>query len=118
MDNNYKKNTSFEQRKNESERILNKYPDRIPIICEQSNNSKLQKLTKSKFLVPKDLTAGQFAYVIRKKIKLNQEQAIFLFINNTLPPTASMIGNLYNEHKDVDGFLYVVFSEEAVFGGN
>jgi hypothetical protein len=30
---------------------------------------------------------GQFVYVIRKRIKLSPEKAIFIFINNILPPT-------------------------------
>jgi len=116
MDSNYKNTTSFEQRKSESERIRSKYPDRIPIICEQKKNGKLNNLTKYKFLVPNDLTAGQFAYVIRKKIKLAPEHAIFLFVNNTLPPTAMLMSNLYEEHKDPCGFLFITYSEESVFG--
>ena len=37
--------------------------------------------------MPADLTVGQFVYVIRKRIKLSPEKAIFIFINNILPPT-------------------------------
>lgn len=37
--------------------------------------------------MPGDLTAGQFVYVVRKRIKLSAEKAIFVFVNNTLPPT-------------------------------
>lgn len=40
-----------------------------------------------RYLVPADLTVGQFVYVIRKRIKLPPEKAIFVFINNYLPPT-------------------------------
>ena len=40
-----------------------------------------------RYLVPADLTVGQFVYVIRKRIKLSSEKAIFIFIKNTLPPT-------------------------------
>ena len=116
MDNTYKNTTSFEERKSESERILSKYPDRIPIICEQKKNGKLNNLNKYKFLVPRDLTAGQFAYVIRKKIKLAPEQAIFLFVNNILPPTAMLMSNLYEDQKDEDGFLFISYSAESVFG--
>eukprot|EP00494_Astrolonche_serrata_P022400 UN22657 len=44
-----------------------------------------------RFLVPADLTVGQFVYVIRKRIKLQPEQAIFLFVNTTVPPTGRLI---------------------------
>jgi hypothetical protein len=39
--------------------------------------------------VPSDLTVGQFVYVIRKRIKLSPEKAIFIFTNNALPPTGA-----------------------------
>lgn len=40
-----------------------------------------------RYLVPADLTVGQFVYVIRKRIKLSPEKAIFIFVKNVLPPT-------------------------------
>ena len=35
------------------------------------------------------------------------EKAIFIFVNEELPPTAALMSAIYNEHKDEDGFLYV-----------
>jgi len=66
--------------------------------------------------VPVDLTVGQFVYVIRKRIKLPSEKAIFIFVNDILPPTAALISTIYEEHKDEDGFLYVLYSGENTFG--
>ncbi len=40
-----------------------------------------------RYLVPADLTVGQFVYVIRKRIKVSPEKAIFMFVKNVLPPT-------------------------------
>lgn len=40
-----------------------------------------------RYLVPSDLTVGQFVYVIRKRIKVSPEKAIFMFVRNVLPPT-------------------------------
>jgi len=37
--------------------------------------------------VPADLSVGQFTYVIRKRIRLPPEKAIFIFVNNYIPPT-------------------------------
>jgi GABA(A) receptor-associated protein len=108
---------SFEKRKGESNRILKKYPDRIPIIVQRvESNTSIPDINKKKYLVPNDLTVGQFVYVIRKRIKLAPEQAIFVYVNNTLPPTASLVSQLYNQQKDDDGFLYVQFSGENTFG--
>lgn len=36
--------------------------------------------------MPADLSVGQFIYVIRKRIRLPPEKAIFIFINNYIPP--------------------------------
>ncbi len=106
----------FEKRKEESNRILSKYPDRIPIICEKHLQSNINDLIKKKFLVPNNLTIGQFIFILRKRMTISSEQAMFLFINDILPPIGSTIGPLYNEHKNNDGFLYILYSGESVFG--
>jgi hypothetical protein len=48
-----------------------------------------------------DLTVGQFVYVIRKRIKLAPEKAIFIFVDEVLPPTAALMSAIYEEHKYV-----------------
>merc|ERR1712054_670162 len=53
---------------------------------------------------------GQFIYVIRKRIKLPPERAIFIFVNNVIPPTAHLMSTIYEEQKDEDGFLYITYS--------
>uniref|UniRef100_A0A6N2N0R3 Autophagy-related protein n=1 Tax=Salix viminalis TaxID=40686 RepID=A0A6N2N0R3_SALVM len=70
----------------------------------------------SGYLVPADLTVGQFVYVVRKRIKLSPEKAIFIFVKNILPPTAAMMSAIYEENKDEDGFLYMTYSGENTFG--
>ena len=114
----YKKDFTLEKRKEESEGILKKYPDRIPIIVEKADRCDVDiiDIDKKKYLVPSDLTVGQFQYVIRKRIKLEPEKALFIFINNILPPTSHLISSVYKEYKDKDGFLYVTYSGENTFG--
>ena len=91
-----------------------------------------------RYLVPADLTVGQFVYVIRKRIKVSPEKAIFMFVKNVLPPTggsafllrclhatqvplrggglspalaaAALMSDVYEDHKDDDGFLYITYS--------
>jgi GABA(A) receptor-associated protein len=112
----FKKKFDFEKRRNEAKRIMDKYPERVPIIVENSVNSNLPPLGKTKYLVPIDLSIGQFMYVIRKRIKLSPDQALFIFINSTLPSSAVPMSQLYKEHKDKDGFLYATISGESTFG--
>jgi GABA(A) receptor-associated protein len=106
----------IEKRASEAARIRGKYGDRVPVIVERAEKSDIPTLDKKKYLVPADLTVGQFVYVIRKRIKLNAEKAIFIFVNNVLPPTAALMNAIYEEHKDDDGFLYVTYSGENTFG--
>ena len=47
------------------------------------------QLSVCRYLVPADLTVGQFVYVIRKRIKVSPEKAIFMFVKNVLPPTGT-----------------------------
>ncbi|CAH1768413.1 6200_t:CDS:2, partial [Entrophospora sp. SA101] len=101
------KQTHQQKRKGEAEKIRIKYPDRIPVICEKAEKSDIATIDKKKYLVPADLTVGQFVYVIRKRIKLSSEKAIFIFVGEVLPPTAALMSNVYEEYKDKDGFLYV-----------
>ena len=113
---NFKQEHSFQNRIAESQRVLSKYPDRVPIICEKSNKCRMDDLDKKKYLVPSDLTVGQFVYVIRKRLRLPAEKAIFLFVSGAIPPTSTCLNVLYEQYKDKDGFLYIQYSEENVFG--
>ncbi len=105
-----------EKRTSEAERIRAKYPDRVPVICEKADRSDIPDIDKKKYLVPADLTVGQFHYVIRKRIQLAPEKALFLFCSNTIPPNAALMSTVYEEQKDEDGFLYVQYSGESTFG--
>ena len=114
---NYKNSNIFEKRIKESTKIKHKYPNRIPIICEKTAASSISDIDKNKFLVPHDLTMGQFLYVIRKRISLSSDQAIFIYVNNSLlPNTSSLVSSIYDEFKDDDGFLYITYSGENTFG--
>ncbi|XP_073132967.1 autophagy-related protein 8f-like [Henckelia pumila] len=104
------------KRRAEAARIREKYPDRIPVIVEKAENSAIPIIDKKKYLVPADLTVGQFVYVIRKRIKLSAEKAIFIFMDNVLPPTGALMSTVYEEKQDEDGFLYVTYSGENTFG--
>ncbi|XP_062174880.1 autophagy-related protein 8f isoform X1 [Alnus glutinosa] len=112
----FKQEHDFEKRRAEAARIREKYPDRIPVIVEKAERSDIPNIDKKKYLVPADLTVGQFVYVIRKRIKLSAEKAIFIFVDNVLPPTGAIMSTIYDEKKDEDGFLYVTYSGENTFG--
>lgn len=116
--NRFKLEHDLENRVKESKKIKTKYPERIPVIVQKSSHctNGVPDIDKKKYLVPGDLTVGQFVHVIRKRINITAEKAIFIFVNNLLPPTGQYMSFLYEEQKDEDGFLYVFYSSENTFG--
>jgi len=113
----FKTKHSFDQRLDETTRILAKYPDRIPIICEKNQKSRdTPEIDKNKYLVPYDLTVGQFMYVVRKRLALPPEKALFFFIGGTIPSSSGLLNEIYYQSKDTDGFLYIQYSLENTFG--
>lgn len=110
---------SLTERKNESSRIRMKYPDRVPVLTEPLNKH-VPLLDKNKYLVPHDLSVGQFLYVIRRRLTLQPEEAIFLYFkdedNVALLPQNNLFGAVYKEKKSEDGFLYIVYGNENTFG--
>lgn len=114
----FTKKHSLEKRKEESQKILSKYPDKIPVIVEKGNHKNTPDINKNKFLVPSDFTLGQFLSIIRKRIEITEQESIYLFVNNILPPTSDMMAKIYNEHKHEDNFLYLNYCTENTFGNN
>ena len=98
----YKEEHPFEKRRAEGEKIRRKYPDRVPVIVEKSPKARIGDLDKKKYLVPSDLTVGQFYFLIRKRISLRPEDALFFFVNNVIPPTSATMGSLYQVDNNYD----------------
>ena len=113
----YKEIHPFERRKAEGEVIKKKYPERVPVIVEKSSKARVAQIDKTKYLVPSDLTVGQFYYLIRRRVNLRPEDALFFFVNNVIPPTSATMRQLYEEHHEEDHFLYIAYSDESVYGG-
>lgn len=112
----YKEENSFEKRKAEADKIREKYPDRVPVIVEKLPKARVNDLDKKKYLVPSDLTIGQFYFLIRKRIDLRPEDALFFFVNNVIPQTSASLGSVYKDHHEGDMFLYIAYSDESTYG--
>ena len=114
----FKQDYVFESRTKESSHLLEKYPERVPIIIERSKNSiHLTIIDKNRFLVPKELTMSQLLWVIRKRMNIRKEQAVFLLSESgTLFAGTEYVLTVYENNKDPDGFLYIKYSNENTFG--
>ncbi len=103
----------------EADRVMRKYPDRIPVIVTKAlyANKDLPHIDKNKYLAPIDLTMGQFQYVIRKRLHLSPDKALFMFVNNEVHCTSDLLASVYNtSHDKIDGFLHITYSGENTFG--
>ena len=113
----FKAEHPLEKRREVAAKIRAKYPERIPAIVEKAPKSDVPDIDKKKFLVPQDISVGKFVYEIRKHMtKLSEEKAIFLFVNDVLPPSSVTMSDIYAKYKDEDGFLYITYSGESTFG--
>lgn len=111
----FRESFDYQRRFEEADRIKKRYPARVPIIVEVETKELL--LPKRKYLVPRNLSVGEFLHVLREKTKLRPEQALFLFFgDNILAPSADSLGTIYETHKDTDQFLYAQLCLENTFG--
>ncbi len=115
------KDYTLQQRTEYSNKLITNYPGCIPVILFKKQNDKiLQDIDKKKYLIPKNLNLMDFLCIIRKKISLKENQAIFLFIESNkqhiLVPSNATFQNLYQEHRSSDNFLYIIYAAENTFG--
>ncbi len=97
--------------------LLTKYPDKVPVILERHQGSAIAEMVNRKFLVPRDLSVGQFQFMIRKRISLPATDALYLFFHNELPSMSMTMGELYVQyHSPEDSLLHGVYASECTFG--
>ena len=111
----FKSNHPFEKRFNESKRILEKYPDRVPVICERITNN-VPQVDRKKYLCPGDLSLANFMYVIRKRMNLSSDKSLYFFVNDKMMPCSALLSSVYDSEKADDGFLYINYGGESTFG--
>lgn len=111
-------NPDTNKRAEESEKVRQKYPDRIPIIIEKDPSSQIREIDKTKFLVPNDLTVGHLLFIIRKRLELSKEASLFMLVNGKTSVTGEIgLQEVYQKHKDPeDGYLYIVYTSELTWG--
>ena len=56
--------------------------------------------------------------IIRRKLKLKQEQGLFLMCNEgkDLVKSNSALKDVFEKYQDEDGFLYILYTGEDVYG--
>ena len=113
----FKKEKAFNDRKSEHDKIMEDHPNKIAIICEKVPTSKVPDIDKSKYLINEEFTLTQFISTIRKRLNLEKEQALFFLVNGKITLNGNMtINEVYKKYKDKDGFLYIAYAAEEIWG--
>ena len=101
----FKENNSFEERAEQSRKILKKFPERVPVIVERAAGGKalIGQLDKSKFLLPHDATVAGFMANIRKQVLINSSDGFYMFcgdknvlVSGSNHPSISLISFGFN----------------------
>jgi GABA(A) receptor-associated protein len=105
----------------DADSLLKRYPNRVPVIVSRHTSAHLPVIEQTKFLIPLDMTVCQFILLLRKRIYIESNQSMFIFVQtidskHVLVACSEILGDVYNKLKADDGFLYVVYSDESVFG--
>eukprot|EP00347_Sterkiella_histriomuscorum_P005948 403354646 len=114
----FKFELSLQRRFIESEKVRKNYKDRVAVIIERSTvESSLPVLEQTKFLIPIDYTYGQFQAFLRKKLSLEKKDSLFIYFStNKLQSHNKLMGQVYEQCKDEDGFLYCKYAGIEIYG--
>ncbi|XP_048885175.1 microtubule-associated proteins 1A/1B light chain 3C [Brienomyrus brachyistius] len=115
----FKQRKCLATRKDEVCSIRSKFPNKLPVIVERYVREKhLPLLDKTKFLVPFELTMGQFLSLLRSKVDLGPTQTLYLMVSDhSMSCMSASMGEIYTQYRDPDGFLYLTYASQDMFGG-
>lgn len=107
--NNYERTTTFSNRLNLARGIMRKHYGKVPIIVEGKN-------VINKTIVPRNMKFGEFIKCISERNLYDPNKTLIFLINKQLFPHDLIMGELYDDYKSKDEFLYVTWTEESSFG--
>jgi GABA(A) receptor-associated protein len=111
----FKAQNAIELREKVSSKIREQYPDRYPVIVElDPKATKILQIKNRKFLAPGDAPLNEFMLEVRKAIDIGRQDPLAVMVESGRMVAADMrMAQLYEEFKDPDGFLYILYSGDV-----
>mmetsp|Transcript_27036 Transcript_27036/g.62477 ORF Transcript_27036/g.62477 Transcript_27036/m.62477 type:complete len:125 (+) Transcript_27036:95-469(+) len=114
----------MEKRRVEGIRLKSKFPERVPVIVEQATHfwarSSLPDLERKRWLVPQGMMVHELNCAISRLLfedaPPTAKRTIYLLAGRTALKTATTLGEVYEKHKNEDGFLYIQYRSEGLLG--
>ena len=95
--------------------IRKRFPDRVPIVLNKHKGGK-----DGKFLAPESMSVREFNCLIRQRLSLPAEKALFIFVatksGSCIPSPHETLLLQYVAHSKEDGCLHMTYSGENTFG--
>ena len=67
--------------------------------------------------MPKVFTIAEALAIIRSKLNVGQEVGLVLYAHEKyLLVNSTKLGDVYERYKDQDGFLYLTYAEQEIYG--
>jgi len=95
--------------------------DKICVVLERMKNEKmLPVLNPRVFAISKGTKVFDLMARIRRRLQLNSRQSFYLIVNpeGSRPaiPSQSEVVDDYVHHQEKDGFLYISYASQEVYG--
>lgn len=68
--------------------------------------------------MPASFQIAEVQAIIRRKLNMTKEKGLFLLVNTgrDIVRSNDLLETVFNKHRDDDGFLYVLYTEEEIYG--
>jgi len=118
----YKKQKTFEERQEEAAAVLSRHPDKLAVVLERVRGEKmLPVLDPCVFTIGRGTKFAELMMRIRKRLQLNNRQTFYLIVNPEgskplMPANTDEVDEYHNQYKEKDGFLYIAYGSQEVYG--
>ena len=102
---------TLEQRQARAQILAHQYPNRLALIIRPVKDG-----PTNKFVVPLTCTVADVLQHLRKRISVNAYQAVYLCVSDRVLSGSQTMDSIIS-YKSDDGFVYLTYCMESVFGG-